>query len=526
MSALATVATTANTRPLGGRTVLFGLDSVDLRLLQNWTAQGHLPFFSKLLAECPLVRLTALSRVLQGAIWPSMMTGLSPGHHGHSSFGQLRLGTYNIEQERADLISGQRFYVPLGEHGVRCAVVDVPTDLPHANFNGVQVVDWGSEFQYWDFETRPAELRDEIERRFGKHLFTDYGKTGESLEAQRKLRDDLFAATRLKAAFTRELLSRDDLDLILVVFGEPHKAGHFFWKYMDSSHPDHVPTEPALRDALLHQYELLDAELETLAGLLTPEDNLIVFTDHGMQANYRAEHMVEELLLRLGLSKTKRQARLAGAGATSSTTAERIGRRLRRALHNCVRAVAPPAAVARIRERFGSSAWVDWDNTRAFALPTDRNTYLRVNLQGREPQGCVAPGAEYEALLTYIETEFRALVNGETGRPAVEEVFHVQQLYPGPRAAELPDVAILWSSESPINVLESPAIGRLERRIVEQRSGNHRPEGFMLARGPAFRTGPADIQGDCLQFAPTLLAMHRVPIPDSYVMGPLAEVLA
>ena len=166
----------------------------------------------------------------------------------------------------------------------------------------------------------------------------------------------------------------------------------------------------------------------------------------------------------------------------------------------------PPAVTQWLRARFGAGAGVDWSTTRVFSLPTDRNTYLRVNLRGREPQGCVAPGSEYDALLTYVETEFRALVNGQTGRPAVEDVFRPQELYPGPRARDLPDLVVLWSSDGPIDVLQSRTIGRIESRVTEQRSGNHRPEGFLLARGPAFKSGPADLRGDILQLAPTLLA--------------------
>ena len=34
----------------------------------------------------------------------------------------------------------------------------------------------------------------------------------------------------------------------------------------------------------------------------------------------------------------------------------------------------------------------DWPNTKYFALPMDYNGYVRLNLKGREQQGCVDPG--------------------------------------------------------------------------------------------------------------------------------------
>jgi predicted AlkP superfamily phosphohydrolase/phosphomutase len=195
-------------------------------------------------------------------------------------------------------------------------------------------------------------------------------------------------------------------------------------------------------------------------------------------------------------------------------------------MRRLVSSVASPALATRLRQQFGASAQVNWSKTRAFLLPTDRNSYLRINLKGREPSGIVNSGSEHEQLLSFIEKEFYALKNGETGKPAVEEVFRVQEIYPGENSQDLPDIAILWRSESPINVLESPTIGRIELKACEQRSGNHRPEGFLLARGPAFRAGAMQVQGDVMQVAPTLLALHGIPVPAEYEMGPLTEILA
>jgi predicted AlkP superfamily phosphohydrolase/phosphomutase len=483
-----------------------------------------LPFFAAMIAERPLVKLSALSRVLQGSIWPSILTGLSPGHHGLYCFSQLALGTYSLDGQVAANVTGERFYTRLGAHGVRCAVVDVPTDLLDPDFPGLQVVDWGAEFQYSTFGTHPPELKAEIEARFGEHLLTDYGKTKDSVDDHRKLRDDLEGAVSVKSAFARQLLERDGLDLIMVVYGEPHKGGHFFWKYLDSEHPDHVPGVPDMHAALRALYQQIDRELAALVEALRREDNLIVFADHGMQANYRGDHFIEAILERLGLCEPGR-GRL-GSGIAHPTPVGAAWQRLRPLLHRITRRVGPAGLTGTLRRRFGEAAQLNWSRTQAFALPTDRSSYIRINVRGREPQGCVEPGADYDALLDTIEREFRALVNGETGEPAVEEVFRVQTLYPGPRAAELPDLAILWSSASPINVIESPAIGRLQMRISERRPGNHRAEGFLFAQGPAFRPVRGEFRGDILQIAPTLLALHGVPRSNLFEMGPLTELFS
>ena len=181
--------------------------------------------------------------------------------------------------------------------------------------------------------------------------------------------------------------------------------------------------------------------------------------------------------------------------------------------------------VRRLRRRFGAASHIDWSRTQVFQLPTDRNSFLRVNLRGREPEGIVAAGKEYDTLLTHIESEFRSLVNVDTGRPAVEAVFKIHELCPGPRVDELPDLAILWSSDAPIASVESPRLGRFDLRVREDRTGNHRPGGFLLARGPRIRHQVQDMSGHLLQLPTTLLALHGIPRPDHYEMPALNELL-
>ena len=98
---------------------------------------------------------------------------------------------------------------------------------------------------------QPNSRKREIEQRFGILKPTGrYGSTSDSLDGHRELRRKLDATLKMKSTLVKELLERDDLDHICVVFGEAHKAGHFFWKYMDPSHPDHVAVEPYLRNGV------------------------------------------------------------------------------------------------------------------------------------------------------------------------------------------------------------------------------------------------------------------------------------
>jgi predicted AlkP superfamily phosphohydrolase/phosphomutase len=242
-----------------------------------------------------------------------------------------------------------------------------------------------------------------------------------------------------------------------------------------------------------------------------------------MGPNYRGDHLADQFLQALGLLVPDGPSPLPGsvlprgggvrgprAGAPSA---------LRRAVA-ATKARIPDALKAPLRALTNRSN-IDWRRTRVFRLPTDNNTYLRVNLRGREPQGCVQPGAEYEALLDHVETELRALRNGATGKPAVNEIFRMRKIFPGDRAEDLPDLTVQWAADAPIDSLQSPSVGTLSRAVRELRSGNHRPQGFLLARGPAFVASPTRLVGDILQIPATLLRIHGVPQPVQFEQAPL-----
>jgi predicted AlkP superfamily phosphohydrolase/phosphomutase len=505
------------------RTLVLGLESAELSLVEKWVREGSLPFLGSLLRSCPLVTLHTPIHVLQVGVWPSLLTGASAGQHGrYVLWGQIRTGSYEIQAQRTVRGSLRRYEEFLADHGVGSVLADIPADLRVPGHRGLQVVDWGTEFRFGNCETEPGELAARIAREVGPYPIPPFRRSGDSQSEHLELARLLEEGVRLKGAFTRWLLKEPGLGHVFSVFMEMHKAAHWFWKYMDRNHVDHEDSPPALRDALRRIYESVDRELAAIAAQLGPLDNLVVFSEQGMQANYRGDHLAEPFLQALGLlvrhgpppppTKLPRGTGARGprAGAPSA---------LRRALR-ATKVRIPEALKAPLRA-LTTRTNIDWRRTRVFRLPTDRNTYLRVNLRGREPLGCVEPGAEYEALLARLETELRALRNGATGEPAVAEVFRMRKIFPGERAEDLPDLAVQWVADAPIDSLQSASVGTLSLAVRELRSGNHRPEGFLLARGPAFVAGPAQLAGDILQLPATLLQVHGVPQPAQFERGPL-----
>jgi predicted AlkP superfamily phosphohydrolase/phosphomutase len=513
------------------RTVVIGLESAELRLVEKWAGEGSLPFLGSLLRGSPLVTLHTPLHALQTGLWPSLLTGVSPGRHArYVLWSQIRNGTYDMRGPLTVPSSLRRYQEFLADRGIDSVLADIPSDVRIPGHRGMQIVDWGTEFRFGDCETEPRDVAARIAREVGSYPIAPFRLSGDSQPEHLELARLLDEAVRRKGAFTRWLLALPDIRHVVSVFSEMHKAAHWFWKYMDDNHVDHEDTPPALREAVKRVYEGMDRELAALAALLGPEDNLVVFSEQGMQANYRGEHLAEPLLEALGLlerSSSRPPSLPDGVfdrrtGSRGPPAGERSG--LWRAL-KATRSHIPEALKAPLRS-LRRRADIDWRRTRVFRLPTDRNTYFRVNLRGREPLGCVEPGAEYEALLARLEIELRALRNGATGAAAVVDVFRLRDIFPGERADDLPDLAVEWAADAPIDSLQSDTVGTLSLPVRELRSGNHRSEGFLLARGPAFVSGPARITGDILQIPATLLAAHGVPQPAQFERGPLPILAA
>jgi predicted AlkP superfamily phosphohydrolase/phosphomutase len=385
-------------------------------------------------------------------------------------------------------------------------------------------VEWATEFRYWRYATVPRSFARYIRSHIGENPMTTHWNSGDSQESHTKLCTSLETSIRLKAKLGRYLIGREDLDLVFCVFGEAHKAGHWLWKYYDETHPNHEAAPAILRNGVLSSYKQIDRALAEILDLVTAGDNLIVFSDHGMQPAYRGEHLIDLILEKLGLLiYDPRAARQAAADA--ALRQEAGARQIFNNAKLAVKRRLPQAILAALSKNKNSFPGIDWRKTRAFSLPTDRNSHIRVNLKGREPGGIVERGADYDALLDLLEAALRALINPLTGRAAVEEVFRVRALFPGERAEDLPDVAVLWSAEAPIDEVSSPQLGLIRNPIRELRSGNHREEGFLLARGPNFNEGAGHYTGHILQIAPTLLHLHGVAIPDQYEMAPFEGIM-
>jgi len=155
---------------------------------------------------------------------------------------------------------------------------------------------------------------------------------------------------------------------------------------------------------------------------------------------------------------------------------------------------------------------MDFVRSRAFALPTSLfSTHIRVNLKGREPTGCVAPGSDYQGLLDEIETEFRSVIDPMTGEPAVASVLRTADAFIDGPSELLPDLYVHWKSSRHFIERAIHPKGEITQRPPRFfRDSYHRAPGFAAFKGPAIEPGWFE-ESSILDIAPTLMGLLGEP---------------
>jgi predicted AlkP superfamily phosphohydrolase/phosphomutase len=180
-----------------------------------------------------------------------------------------------------------------------------------------------------------------------------------------------------------------------------------------------------------------------------------------------------------------------------------------------------------LRDQLGAreqAANIDWSKTRAFTLPTDLEGCIRINLKGREPQGTVEPGEAYRELCDEIRARLLELQDPVSAAPAVDRVWLRNEVFPGARQEQLPDIIVTWNNKASFKTLASPRFGSIEGENTDLRPGTHSPFGFLLATGadiPSKRHSRARL----VDVAPTALQFLGLS-PSAQMQGaPVTELL-
>ena len=496
-----------------GRVAIIGFDAAESSLARRGIDEGWLPTLAQLVESG---RWTSLSPVPSGfynTSWASTVTGQDVFAHEGIFDRQLDPGSYRILDVPASSIRQPPFWRYLSDAGVRSTIASVYSAPVLPSFKGAQAQGWGSIDPYWaKFEETvfdPPEVEQLLDRAVERRQRLYRIPAPRTISDFRRYRDRMVSSIDEQARGLVALVEGTDWDFFLASFSEPHQAGHLLWHLTDPAHPDYDPEAPEdLRDALPAVYRAADAGIGRVLQRLPDACRVFVLTPHGMAPNYIQDP--GEQLLECGGWQVRRTGTSGGGRRQFVRTAWSIGRR-----------VTPTRLRVAAHGRLGRGgvraemplAHVDWQRSRAFALPSDMTAYIRVNLQGREPEGIVVPGREYELLCDELCEALESLTHAESGAPAVEKVVRFDRLFGRPADGAMPDLCVVWADTERITCLALPGHGTVEMPTGDPRTGQHRHLGFLIGAGPGIAADPGESTANLLDVAPTALALLGVDRP-------------
>ncbi len=505
------------------KVLIIGLDGVPLDIIQRWTSSGHLPVLRRLMDDGVVGPLRSTIPPTSGPSWSSFVTGMNPGKTGIYDFLCRREGSYQFPPVNASQRGGTTLWQYLSDAGYRVGVLNLPMSYPVEPVKGFMVSGWMTPYAATDY-TYPPELAAELKRKVGNYrIYPTETFTESRKESFLKATYDLLDM-RTRAALY--LARTKPWDVFTAVFFDTDRVLHQLWHYLEPDHPwrtDREDREWVIRD----YFQRVDESIGRLLESTDEQTLVIILSDHGMG---RANNFIvlNNWLLDTGLLRLKRDPwtgfkQFMFRQGFTLRNVHQIADRLR--LARQAEYVAGYFVDHLLKIAFLSFLDVDWSHSKAYSFGRHLGS-IYVNVQGREPQGIVQPGVEYEAVRDEIERLAHEFRDPRTGRKLIGEVVRREEVYSGPYLDRAPDVILRPREASDIFFGLADFGHRDTVSTVYRYSGMHRDHGMLIMRGPGLRRG-GTIEGALIQdLAPTLLHVMDLPVPADMDGRVLADAFA
>jgi predicted AlkP superfamily phosphohydrolase/phosphomutase len=507
----------------GHKVLAVGLDGATFDLIAPWAREGLLPTFARLMQDGSWGELRSVIQPYTAQAWSSFITGKNQGKHRIFDFWERDFPGYGFRLLNASARRGNSLWRILSMAGKEVIVVNVPMSYPPEEVNGVMVSGRdtpGMDSQY----TFPSDLKHDLEEALGSYVIVPndwlYSRRGRPDKA----REELFNEVAVRFAAARYLMDTHSWDFTIFVVTATDGVAHFFWGYHDPSYPLYEPETAALYgDTVLEVYRKVDSELASLLEQMPEDTTVVLLSDHGNGPTPDRSVHLNVWLEQQGLLAFRAPQGMSRIRSIPSSLALKALQSSRSLLHSLL----PFQTLTKVRRslpgrlRSGTSAQIlfsdiDWPGTRAFSEEIRGNIWI--NLKGREAEGIVEPGSEYESIRDHIIAELPQLRDPENNQPLVRRVYRREELFHGAFLQNIPDLVVeaagapdLFRShearDAAVRVMSKTEMKRLKT------SGSHKMNGIFLIKGEGIRAGREIKGAELIDVTPTILHLMGQPIP-------------
>lgn len=504
------------------KVVVIGLDGATLDVIRPLVRKGYLPNLAYIMKQGVHGELRSTTHPITPQAWTSFMTGKKAGKHGIYDFSRRNEASYDIEFINASVRKAESIFGLLSKKGRPVGAIAIPFSFPPEKVNGFMLS--GMDAPGEDSRgVYPESLYDEIRRKFGHYHIHLASPVGRKID-EAKFWRDIQREDKNRTAISRYLMGKYPCDLFMTVYNNTDRVAH---QHMDQAFCRNIQSDSPLDkdDILVKTYQNTDAHVGEILSDLDDDTVVFIMSDHGSGPIRRVFHLNRWLEaygflryevgnpdpLRAGLHRARFLAK----------------RFLPRGIKNAIE-----TRFGAVRDKIESKlsfAGIDWANTKAYGFGMYGNIYI--NLKGREPEGIVEPGAEYEDLRDKIIERLGSLKDPGTGEGIVEKVYRREELYEGDCVEYAPDLLIGWKDyayytsvtpgEEQDEVFGPPMnIDCSEYKHV----GTHRLNGTFMVVGKGVKKGFEVSGAGICDVAPTILYLLGEPIPHD-MDGKLLETI-
>ncbi|RQG95371.1 alkaline phosphatase family protein [Natrarchaeobius chitinivorans] len=510
--------TSTTTDSSGMETLLIGIDAGCLPIFEQLFEADCIPTIERLCADGAVAPLESQIPPWTPSAWPSIYTGVNPGQHG--AIGFVGYDGYDWHVTSNDDVEEHSLWTLLDRHDRSSVVVNAPVTHPPEEFDGAVIPGFlGPESPTCHPEGVLEDVRDAI----GEYrVYPNYSRDDDSLTTDEKV-TEYRRLIRMRGEAFRYLVDAYDPDFGFVQFQKTDTVFH-----------ELAGDERTVETV----YETTDEEIATIIEGCDP-DRIFLVSDHGMGRYDGYEFRINEFLRDEGFLETttggkgmpswtpmRRRLREGeecdswepGAVARAASVAARFGltaSRVRAALERVgladVAIAHAPGGVSRT-----ANEQVDFASSKAY-VRARTELGVRINLEGREPEGVVPPD-EYEKVR---EDLIRSLQGVETpeGEPVFETVAPGEQYFHGDNADRTVDVVTIP------NGFEHALTERLDGNYFGSvEPWNHKLDGVFVAVGSDIDEDAGLERAHLFDVAPTVLAAMGVPYSDRMDGGVLPVV--
>jgi predicted AlkP superfamily phosphohydrolase/phosphomutase len=497
---------------LKSKVLVIGLDGVPLDLIRTWAEEGKLPTFRRLMDKGVVGDLRSTVPPTSGPSWSTFMTGKNPGKTGIYDFLYRREGTYLFPPVNASRRDGIAIWRLLSDQDRTVGVVNVPMSYPVEQVNGYMISGWMTPYAAQDF-SYPRDLWRELRDEIGYYTIYPTETFAESR------RETFFEACdellNLRSRTVSYLMDKYPTDFFMAVLFDTDRVLHQLWHYLDPGHPWRAGGDGTDKSGpVVGYFRHVDEKVGQILERADEDTLVIVLSDHGMGPAHNFI-VLNNWLLEVGLLQLKRDVPrmlkrwLFDAGFTLRNV-HRVADRLGLAKHAEYKGLYSMDRLMKLV--FLSFLDVDWSRSKAYSFGRHLGS-IYLNVKGREPEGIIAPGREYEETREEIIRLAEKFTHPRSRERLIGSILKKEDVYHGPYLDWAPDLILRPRDDRNIFFGLADFGSNTTVDTVYRYSGMHRDYGMLMMSGKGVKSGGA-IEGAGIEdLAPTILYAMGCPIP-------------